>query len=95
LKANQQCCGEMGRRGVKSLSPAVGSGLQISSDLGLAKSKPADRKSAGTSGVLEAPVLIGGPSRTRTLDPLIKSDPQSISTEVHDDVWLEDLYTWD
>ena len=33
----------------------------------------ADGKSAGASGVLEAPVKIGGPSRTRTLDPLIKS----------------------
>src|SRR5439155_9510877 len=33
----------------------------------------ADRKSAGASDVLEAPVMIGGPSRTRTLDPLIKS----------------------
>src|SRR5205807_8273922 len=33
----------------------------------------ADRKSAGASDVLEAPVIIGGPSRTRTLDPLIKS----------------------
>ena len=30
-----------------------------------------------------------------TLDPLIKSDPASISTEVHDDVKLEDLYTRD
>jgi hypothetical protein len=29
------------------------------------------------------------------LDPLIKSDPQSISTEVHDDIRLEDLYAWD
>jgi len=29
------------------------------------------------------------------LDPLIKSDPASISTEVHDDATLEDLYTWD
>jgi hypothetical protein len=36
----------------------------------------ADRKSAGTSGVLEAPVIVGGPSRTRTLDPLIKSRVQ-------------------
>ena len=63
----------MGRLGVKSRSPAVRSGLQISLDLVLAKSKPADRKSAGASGVLEAPVLIGGPSGTRTPDPLIKS----------------------
>jgi len=29
------------------------------------------------------------------LDPLIKRDPQSFSTEVHADVKLEDLYTWD
>jgi len=55
----------------------------------------ADRKSAGASGVLEAPVIIGGPSRTRTLDPLIKRNHESISTEDHADVKLEDLYTWD
>jgi hypothetical protein len=42
-----------------------------------------------------APDLIGGPSRTRTFDPLIKSDPKSFSTEINDDVKLEDLYTWD
>jgi hypothetical protein len=29
------------------------------------------------------------------LGPLIKSDPQSIPTEIHDDVKLEDLYIWD
>jgi hypothetical protein len=29
------------------------------------------------------------------LDPLIKSDPESVSTEINDDVRLEDLYTWD
>jgi len=29
------------------------------------------------------------------VDPLIKSDLQSISTEVYDDARLEDLYTWD
>jgi len=27
------------------------------------------------------------------LDPLIKRDPHSLSTENHDDVKLEDLYT--
>jgi len=32
-----------------------------------------DRKSAGTSGVLEMPVIIGEPSGIRTLRPLIKS----------------------
>ena len=49
----------------------------------------------GTPAVPGVPVNIGGPSRTRTLDPLIKSNLASISTEVHDDVRLEDLYTWD
>ena len=50
---------------------------------------------SGTSDAPEAPDFDGGPWRTRTSDPLIKSDPQSMSTEVHDDVKLEDLYTWD
>jgi len=36
-------------------------------------SKVVAKTATGTSGVLEAPVLIGGPSRTRTVDPLIKS----------------------
>jgi len=49
----------------------------------------------GTPAIAGVPVNIGGPSRTRTLDPLIKSNLASISTEVHDDVRLEDLYTWD
>ena len=30
-------------------------------------------KTTGTPAVPEVPVVIGGPSRTRTLDPLIKS----------------------
>jgi hypothetical protein len=50
---------------------------------------------SGSRAARDSPIRIGGPSRTRTLDPLIKSDPASISTEVHDDVKLEDLYTWD
>ena len=49
----------------------------------------------GIPAVAEVPVTNGGPSRTRILDPLIKSNLASISTEVHDDVRLEDLYTWD
>jgi hypothetical protein len=49
----------------------------------------------GTPVVTGVPVNNGGPSRTRTLDPLIKRNPQSISTDTHDDVELEDLYTWD
>jgi hypothetical protein len=47
--------------------------------LGL-RSCTADRKSAGTSGVLEVPAFVGGPSRTRTLDPLIKSEPGELRT---------------
>ena len=58
-------------------------------------SKTVAETATGTSGVVEVPVMIGGPSRTRTLDPLIKSDPPSISIEVHADVKLDDLYTWD
>jgi len=50
---------------------------------------------SGAPDVSEAPDFDGGPSRTRTVDPLIKSDPASIYTEVHDDVKLEDLYTRD
>jgi hypothetical protein len=48
-------------------------------------SRTADRKSAGASGALEAPVIIGGPSRTRTLDPLIKSRRPRPPTRAHDD----------
>jgi integrase len=36
-------------------------------------SKVVAKTASSASGVLEAPDLIGGPSRTRTLDPLIKS----------------------
>jgi hypothetical protein len=36
-------------------------------------SKTVAETATGTSGVVEVPVNIGGPSRTRTLDPLIKS----------------------
>src|SRR5207244_8904380 len=36
-------------------------------------SKTVAKTARGTSGVLEVPVTIGGPSRTRTVDPLIKS----------------------
>src|SRR5437867_13097656 len=36
-------------------------------------SKVVAKTATGTSGVLEVPVNAGGPSRTRTLDPLIKS----------------------
>ena len=35
-------------------------------------SKVVTETATGTSDVVEVPVVIGGPSRTRTLDPLIK-----------------------
>ncbi len=37
----------------------------------------------------------GEPSGIRTLDPLIKSNLPGTPIEVHDDLNLEDLYTWD
>jgi hypothetical protein len=47
-------------------------------------------------GVLEVPdLVVDGPSRTRTVDPLIKREPESVPTEIHGDVKLDDLYTWD
>src|SRR5438445_12597375 len=49
--------------------------VQAASSLGRERCT-ADRKSAGASDALEAPVMIGGPSRTRTLDPLIKRNSQ-------------------
>ena len=36
-------------------------------------SKVVAKMKTGTPAVTEVPVVIGGPSRTRTLDPLIKS----------------------
>jgi len=44
----------------------------------------AERKSAAAPGVLEAPVSFGGPSGTRTPDPLIKS-PNSQQKRNHTD----------
>jgi hypothetical protein len=38
------------------------------------------RNESGTSDHSEVPVVIGGPSRTRTLDPLIKSPPTGVSS---------------
>jgi hypothetical protein len=55
----------------------------------------AETTTTGTSPVREVPVTIGGPSRTRTLDPLIKSESERMLTELQDDINLRDLYTWD
>jgi len=40
----------------------------------------------GHSADSEVPDSIGAPSRTRTLDPLIKSAPHDQTTEIHDDL---------
>jgi len=40
------------------------------------------------------PLRFDGNCWVRTLDPLIKSNHRGISTEIHDDLKLEDLYTW-
>ena len=53
-----------------------------------------DTKGAA-SDALEAPNFIGEPSGTRTLANLIKSNLPGTPIEVHDDLNLEDLYTWD
>ncbi len=63
----------MGQGQVKSLSPRCLSRGGFHWVFRHVERKPADRKSAGASDAPEAPVLIGGPSRTRTVDPLIKS----------------------
>ena len=44
---------------------------------------------------LEVVETFGEPSGDRTRDRLIKSHLRSIPSEVHEDVRLEDLYTWD
>jgi hypothetical protein len=46
--------------------------------------KTAAKTLTDTPGVLEVPVRDGGPSRSRTLDRLIKSDSASLPIEVHD-----------
>ena len=40
---------------------------------------------SGAPDTLEAPEKIGGPSRTRTLDPLIKSCPEPRTQHTHGD----------
>jgi hypothetical protein len=71
LAANTAC--HAGGRAGQWIRPVVARGLTFPADFWMTELRSADRKSAGASGALEAPDLIGGPSRTRTLDPLIKS----------------------
>jgi hypothetical protein len=62
-----------GEAGSNRFAPVVDPACGFPRSFRSPSSRTADRKSAGTSDVLEVPVVIGGPSRTRTLDPLIKS----------------------
>ena len=58
----------------EALSPwSTKSSRPIIDVCGVKSFPPADQKSAGASDALEAPVVVGGPSGTRTPDPLIKS----------------------
>ena len=57
----------------KMVSPVVDPACRFSRAARVDERRTADRKSAGASDALEAPVIVGGPSRTLTLDPLIKS----------------------
>jgi hypothetical protein len=43
------------------------------------------KTATGTPDTPEVPVKIGGPSRTRTLDPLIKSPDGEQTTDTQDD----------
>ena len=45
--------------------------------------KDRNQNEIGHSGAPEVADLIGGPSRTRTVDPLIKSDPRGIGSTAH------------
>jgi hypothetical protein len=45
-------------------------------------------KTTGTPAVLDVPVVFGGPSRTRTLDPLIKSCPEPRTQDTQADLSL-------
>ncbi len=45
-------------------------------------------KTMGTPAVLEVPIVIGGPWRTRTSDPLIKSCPEPRTQDTQDDLSL-------
>src|SRR2546423_14542700 len=65
--------GSGGQRRGKSVSPVADEACRFPWVSPVADLRTADQKSAGASDTLEAPVMIGGPSRTRTLDPLIKS----------------------
>ena len=50
------------------------------------QSKVVAKSKSGTPSVLEVPDRVGGPSRTRTLDPLIKRSPEGDTQEHQEDL---------
>ena len=57
-------------------------------------SKTVAKAKTGTPDVSEVPVSFGGPSRTRTLDPLIKSETQGRRTGTYGDASAQDSEGW-
>jgi len=53
-----------------------------------------DRKPCAAPDAPEAPETIGGPSRTRTLDPLIKSANQRVQPDHTDALNMQQLELW-
>ena len=51
-------------------------------------------RTSGASGVPETPDSVGGPSRTRTLDPLIKRPNRDITPDLSDAVTTRQLELW-
>jgi hypothetical protein len=51
-------------------------------------------RESGASDPSEAPDFIGGPSRTRTWDPLIKSETGDLHTDTYDEVRARDSEGW-
>jgi len=84
IRSRFSVCTIGGRRWVDLLDRALGA---LGSSFG---TRPGTRikhlDESGVSGALETPDLIGGPSRTRTLDPLIKSDAERRTEGTRDDL---------
>jgi hypothetical protein len=57
-------------------------------------SKVVAKTESATSYASEVADLIGGPSRTRTLDPLIKSDSQRVQPDDTDQLNVQQIELW-
>ena len=53
-----------------------------------------NQNGTGDPDALEVPGCVGGPSRTRTLDPLIKSETQGLRTGTYGDASARDSEGW-